>query len=96
MYPILLCSISMSVCGYGLCVMFVCGSVCVCVCGSGVCVVLVCVSGSGVGVCVVLRLPYPWLFGGVTALNSEQFEKINGYPNNYWGWGGEDDDVANR
>ncbi|XP_067113557.1 LOW QUALITY PROTEIN: beta-1,4-galactosyltransferase 1-like [Osmerus mordax] len=43
------------------------------------------------------RLPYPGLFGGVTALNSEQFEKINGCSNNYWGWGGgEDDDVANR
>ncbi|XP_062311850.1 beta-1,4-galactosyltransferase 1-like isoform X2 [Osmerus eperlanus] len=42
------------------------------------------------------RLPYPGIFGGVTALNREQFEKINGYPNNYWGWGGEDDDVSGR
>ncbi|XP_071970055.1 beta-1,4-galactosyltransferase 1 [Engystomops pustulosus] len=42
------------------------------------------------------RLPYNQYFGGVSALNKEQFEKINGFPNNYWGWGGEDDDIYNR
>ncbi|XP_062395907.1 beta-1,4-galactosyltransferase 1-like isoform X2 [Sardina pilchardus] len=42
------------------------------------------------------RLPYAQIFGGVTALSLEQFTKINGYPNNYWGWGGEDDDVSKR
>ncbi|XP_041960755.1 beta-1,4-galactosyltransferase 1-like [Alosa sapidissima] len=42
------------------------------------------------------RLPYMQIFGGVTALSLEQFTKINGYPNNYWGWGGEDDDVSQR
>ncbi|KAM6971814.1 beta-1,4-galactosyltransferase 1 [Aplochiton taeniatus] len=42
------------------------------------------------------RLPYPSIFGGVTALTKEQFLKINGYPNNYWGWGGEDDDASAR
>ncbi|XP_031417927.1 beta-1,4-galactosyltransferase 1-like [Clupea harengus] len=42
------------------------------------------------------RLPYERIFGGASAMNKEQFTKINGYPNNYWGWGGEDDDVSNR
>ncbi|MEE6459994.1 hypothetical protein FKM82_000817 [Ascaphus truei] len=42
------------------------------------------------------RLPYNQYFGGVSALSKEQFEKINGFPNSYWGWGGEDDDIYNR
>ncbi|XP_029460079.1 beta-1,4-galactosyltransferase 1-like isoform X2 [Rhinatrema bivittatum] len=42
------------------------------------------------------RLPYNQYFGGVSALSKEQFQKINGFPNNYWGWGGEDDDIYNR
>uniref|UniRef100_A0A8C5TIP7 Beta-1,4-galactosyltransferase n=1 Tax=Malurus cyaneus samueli TaxID=2593467 RepID=A0A8C5TIP7_9PASS len=41
------------------------------------------------------RLPYNQYFGGVSALSKEQFTKINGFPNNYWGWGGEDDDIYN-
>ncbi|MEE6459991.1 hypothetical protein FKM82_000817 [Ascaphus truei] len=41
-------------------------------------------------------LPYNQYFGGVSALSKEQFEKINGFPNSYWGWGGEDDDIYNR
>ncbi|XP_075719011.1 beta-1,4-galactosyltransferase 1 [Rhinoderma darwinii] len=41
-------------------------------------------------------LPYNQYFGGVSALSKEQFKKINGFPNNYWGWGGEDDDIYNR
>jgi len=32
----------------------------------------------------------------VSSLSKEQFLKINGFPNNYWGWGGEDDDIFNR
>ncbi|XP_015830586.3 beta-1,4-galactosyltransferase 2 [Nothobranchius furzeri] len=35
-------------------------------------------------------------FGGVTALSKEQFLIVNGFPNTYWGWGGEDDDLYNR
>lgn len=42
------------------------------------------------------RLPYSTCFGGVSALTPSQFYRINGFPNNYWGWGGEDDDVATR
>lgn len=26
----------------------------------------------------------------------EQFRKINGFSNAFWGWGGEDDDLWNR
>ena len=32
-------------------------------------------------------------FGGVTMITMEDFEKINGYSNKYWGWGYEDDDL---
>ncbi|XP_058928773.1 beta-1,4-galactosyltransferase 1 isoform X2 [Kogia breviceps] len=41
-------------------------------------------------------LPYVQYFGGVSALSKQQFLTINGFPNNYWGWGGEDDDIFNR
>ncbi|KAF3694292.1 Beta-1,4-galactosyltransferase 1 [Channa argus] len=42
------------------------------------------------------RLPYNQYFGGVSSVSKEQYLKINGFPNNYWGWGGEDDDIYNR
>ncbi|KAL4640248.1 beta-1,4-galactosyltransferase 1-like isoform X1 [Arapaima gigas] len=42
------------------------------------------------------KLPYKQYFGGVSALSKNQYLKINGFPNNYWGWGGEDDDIYNR
>jgi hypothetical protein len=35
-------------------------------------------------------------FGGVTMFNIEDFKKINGYSNKYWGWGYEDDDLLLR
>ena len=35
-------------------------------------------------------------FGGVTIFNVEDFKGINGYSNNYWGWGFEDDDLFHR
>lgn len=43
-----------------------------------------------------LRLPYKMYFGGVSALTPDQYLKMNGFPNNYWGWGGEDDDIGIR
>ena len=42
------------------------------------------------------RLPYASIFGGVGAFTKEQFEKINGFSNKFWGWGGEDDDLYKR
>lgn len=35
-------------------------------------------------------------FGGVTLLNKLDFKIINGYSNEYWGWGFEDDDLLQR
>lgn len=42
------------------------------------------------------QLPYKNYFGGVSSLSKDQFLKINGFPNSYWGWGGEDDDIYRR
>jgi hypothetical protein len=38
----------------------------------------------------------PNYFGGIVAFSGEQFERINGFPNNFWGWGGEDDEMIKR
>jgi len=35
-------------------------------------------------------------YGGVNIFNKTDFLKINGFSNEYWGWGGEDDDLLNR
>ncbi len=35
-------------------------------------------------------------FGGIVSFNFIQFENINGFPNNFWGWGGEDDELYKR
>lgn len=37
------------------------------------------------------RLFYPEYFGGVVAVRSEEFMAVNGYPDNFFGWGYEDD-----
>ncbi|XP_076869404.1 beta-1,4-galactosyltransferase 3 [Brachyhypopomus gauderio] len=42
------------------------------------------------------KLPYNMYFGGVSALTPLHYLKMNGFPNNYWGWGGEDDDIGIR
>lgn len=42
------------------------------------------------------QLPYRTYFGGVSAVTPEQYLRMNGFPNEYWGWGGEDDDIATR
>jgi len=38
----------------------------------------------------------PLFFGGVCSLTTEQFETLDGYPNNFWGWGGEDEELYHR
>ena len=38
----------------------------------------------------------PHYFGGVVSFPKKIFEKINGFPNNFWGWGGEDDELYLR
>jgi len=34
-------------------------------------------------------LPYNYLVGGVFVIKTETYRKINGYSNQYWGWGAE-------
>lgn len=41
-------------------------------------------------------LPFESYFGGITLFNNTDFEKINGFSNEYWGWGYEDDDLMYR
>lgn len=42
------------------------------------------------------KYKFPEFFGGVEGFNATSFEKINGFPNNFFGWGGEDDALYNR
>jgi len=44
----------------------------------------------------VSRTLFDEYFGGVTAFPSHQFKQINGYSNEYYGWGFEDDDLLLR
>jgi hypothetical protein len=39
------------------------------------------------------KLGYEQYFGGVVLFTKDQVEKINGYSNEYWDWGQEDDDL---
>jgi hypothetical protein len=42
------------------------------------------------------RLAYEGYAGGVLTVSRDQYEAINGFSNEFWGWGGEDDDLTNR
>lgn len=39
------------------------------------------------------RMPFPQYFGGVTMFSAEHFKLCNGYPCDFWGWGGEDNSM---
>lgn len=41
-------------------------------------------------------LAYPTYFGGVVLFNKEDFVRVNGFSNGYWGHGAEDDDLLMR
>lgn len=42
------------------------------------------------------RTVFDTYFGGVTLFPVDVFEQVNGYSNDYWGWGYEDDDLLYR
>jgi hypothetical protein len=42
------------------------------------------------------KYDYPNFLGGILSLSGKDFQRINGYPNQFWGWGGEDDVLRNR
>ena len=42
------------------------------------------------------KYPFPNYFGGIQSFSVKDYQKINGYPNNFWGWGGEDDETLKR
>jgi len=46
--------------------------------------------------CWQCRLIYPTVFGGVISMPPDMFRKVNGYSLNFFGWGGEDDDMGDR
>ena len=35
-------------------------------------------------------------FGGIVSFSEDDMKRINGYPNTFWGWGGEDDEMQKR
>jgi beta-1,4-galactosyltransferase 1 len=42
------------------------------------------------------KYKFPNFFGGCIGFTKELYISINGFPNNFYGWGGEDDAVYNR
>lgn len=42
------------------------------------------------------KMPDPNYFGGVTLVNKAHFLKVNGFSNDFWGWGYEDEEFRER
>ena len=42
------------------------------------------------------KIIYSSIFGGATSFRPSTFEKINGFSNRFFGWGGEDDEMGTR
>ena len=42
------------------------------------------------------KYPGDTFLGGVMSISIKDIKKINGFPNNFWGWGGEDDAMRKR
>lgn len=42
------------------------------------------------------KYSYANFIGGVLSFRPGDFRRVNGYPNNYWGWGLEDDQLGLR
>ena len=42
------------------------------------------------------KYTFPDFLGGIISFNKKDYTKINGFPNDFWGWGGEDDAMYNR
>lgn len=40
--------------------------------------------------------PYPHYFGGVVGFHPAAYARVDGFSNDFWGWGGEDDDLRAR
>jgi hypothetical protein len=51
-------------------------------------------AGLGLGVCRYSGNPK--YIGGAVAFSEADFRAINGFPNTFWGWGGEDDEMRKR
>ena len=45
---------------------------------------------------IILRPYYDGYFSGAIIFAEDGYRRINGYSNDYWGWGGEDDDLLTR
>ena len=42
------------------------------------------------------KYSYPEFIGGIFSLTPKLVKETNGFPNNFWGWGGEDDALYDR
>lgn len=49
-----------------------------------------------IGKAWVDKYDYERFFGGVVSISMEDLQKSNGFPNQFWGWGGEDDALRER